>query len=70
MLLDQITTTQMQAARLLTGAAMAGFVGAHFFGRRARTVRVLIAGLYFAGVAGFIVYVFLSGSLPPAKSLF
>jgi hypothetical protein len=49
----------VQAAQLLTGSAMAGFVVAHFFGRRARLMRLLIAGLYFAGVSAFIIYALL-----------
>jgi hypothetical protein len=59
MMFDQVSTTQMHAAQLMTGATMVLFVGAHFFGRRARTVRMLVAGVYFAGVSGFIVYSFL-----------
>ena len=47
------------SSQLLTGSAMAGFVVAHFFGRRARIMRLLIAGLYFAGVSAFIIYALL-----------
>ncbi len=56
MIFHPLTTTQTHAARLLTGATMAAFVVAHFFGRRARIVRLLIAGVYFVGVSGFVVY--------------
>jgi len=56
MIFDPVPTTQMHAAQLLAGATMAAFVVARFFGRRARIVRLLIAGVYIAGVSGFVVY--------------
>jgi len=56
MLFDQVTTTEGQAARLLTGAAMAGFLAAGFVRGRARTVQVVVAGIYLVGVLGFVIY--------------
>jgi hypothetical protein len=57
MLLDQATDAQMQAARILSGAAMVGFLAAPMFGRRARLVRTMVAAVYLAGVLSFIAYV-------------
>jgi hypothetical protein len=54
MLLDQATGAQMQAARILTGATMVGFLAAPMFGRRARLVRIMVAAVYLACVLGFI----------------
>jgi hypothetical protein len=56
MLLDQATAGEMQAARILMGATMVGFLAAATFRRQARNLRIVIAGLYIAGVLGFIVY--------------
>lgn len=56
MLLDQATAGQMQAARILSGLTMVAFLGARVFGARARLVRSVIAGVYIAGVVGFVVY--------------
>jgi hypothetical protein len=56
MLLDQATAGQMQAARILMSAVMVGFLAAATFRRHARNLRIVIAGLYIAGVLGFIVY--------------
>lgn len=59
MLFDQASDTQMQAARILGGATMAAFLAAPLFRRRARQVQVAIAGIYIAGVVGFIFYALL-----------
>jgi hypothetical protein len=56
MLLDQVTNSQMQGARVLIGATMVAFLGAPMFFRQARAIQVIIAGLYFAGVLGFFGY--------------
>jgi len=56
MLFDQVTTNEIRGATLLTGATMAGFLAARFFRGRARTIQVVVAGIYLAGVLGFIVY--------------
>jgi hypothetical protein len=56
MLFDQVTDTQMQAARLFGGAAMAAFVAAPLFRHRAPAIRIIVAVAYFAGVLSFTVY--------------
>ena len=56
MLLDLATDTQMQAARVLGGATMAALVAAPFFRRQAQTARIVVAGLYIAGVLAFALY--------------
>jgi hypothetical protein len=57
MLLDAVTPAQMQAGRVLSGMAMAGFLGARLFGRHAGRVRVGVAVVYCTCVTGFAVYV-------------
>jgi hypothetical protein len=57
MLFDQATDTQMQAARILGGVTIVGFMAARMFHRQGQRVRMAIAGLYVAGVLGFVVYV-------------
>jgi hypothetical protein len=57
MLLDQATGAEMQAAHILMGATMAGFLGASLFRRQARRLRLAIASAYLAAVLGFVVYV-------------
>jgi hypothetical protein len=59
MLLDQATDGQMQAARVFSGVTMVAFLGAPVFGAWARLARIVIAGVYVAGIAGFLVYVLL-----------
>jgi hypothetical protein len=59
MLFDQVTDTQMQAGRALTGATMAAFLVAPIFRSQARRVRMGIASLYLAGVFCFVVYLLL-----------
>ena len=56
MLFDQISETQMQAGRILAGATMAAFLAAPMFRRQAQAVRLVVAGVYIAGVLGFLVY--------------
>jgi hypothetical protein len=57
MVLDQVTDTEMQAARILGGATMAAFIAAPVFRRQAQMVRIIVASVYFAGVLVFTVYV-------------
>ncbi|MGD0104013.1 MAG: hypothetical protein ABSC06_08250 [Rhodopila sp.] len=57
MLFDQATDQQMQAGRIFAGAAMVAFLAAPVFRRQAQRVRVVVAGLYIAGVLSFVVYV-------------
>ncbi len=57
MLFDAATDTQVQAARLLTGATMVGLLAARIFGRRAQSVRIIVAGLYIAGIVAYVMYV-------------
>jgi hypothetical protein len=57
MLFDQATDAEIEAAQILTGAAMAAFLAARMFGHRATRVRMVVAGVYFAGVLAFVVYV-------------
>jgi hypothetical protein len=59
MILDQVTDAQMQAARILGGATMAAFLAAPLLRGRAQTARMVIAGIYFAGVLGFVFYLLL-----------
>lgn len=54
-LFSEVTTGQMQAARILTGATMAAFIAAPLFGRHAGKVRIGIAALYLLGIVAFIV---------------
>jgi hypothetical protein len=56
MLLDQVSETQLQAGRVLGGAAMAAFLAAPLFRRKAQAVRLVVAGVYIAGVLGFLLY--------------
>jgi hypothetical protein len=53
MLLDQVSETQLQAGRVLGGAAMAAFLAAPLFRRKAQAVRLVVAGVYIAGVLAF-----------------
>ncbi len=57
MLLDQVTDTQLQAARLFGGATMVAFLGAPLFRRQAQRVRIAAASIYIAGVLGFLIFV-------------
>jgi len=56
MIFDQVTDTQMQAARLFGGATMAGLLAAPIFRSRAPTIRVALAGVYIAGVVSVTIY--------------
>ena len=57
MLFDQATDQQMQAGRIFAGAAMVAFLAAPVFRRQAQRVRMVVTGLYIAGVLSFVVYV-------------
>jgi hypothetical protein len=57
MIFDQATADQMQAARILTGATMAGFLAAPLFRGKAQRFRLAVAMAYIVGVLGFIGYV-------------
>jgi hypothetical protein len=56
MIFDQVTDTQMQAARVLTGATMVGFLGAPLFRHHAQRIRYAVATVYIVGVLGFAAY--------------
>jgi ABC-type enterobactin transport system permease subunit len=56
LLFDQVTDTEMRAARLLGGATMAAFLAARLLGKRARAFRMVIAGIYITAVLGVAVY--------------
>ncbi len=56
MLLDQVSDTQLQAGRVVGGAAMAAFLAAPMFRRQAQAVRLVVAGVYIAGVLGLLLY--------------
>jgi VIT1/CCC1 family predicted Fe2+/Mn2+ transporter len=64
MLFDPVTTTEIQAAQLLTGATMAAFVAASFVRGRARMIRTVVLAVYLTGILGFVVY-----SMSRAKTL-
>jgi hypothetical protein len=56
MLLDQVSEPKMQAGRVLAGAAMVAFLAAPIFRRQAQTIRLVVTGVYIAGVLGFLLY--------------
>ena len=56
MLLDQVSDTQLQAGRVVGGAAMAAFLAAPMFRRQAQAVQLVVAGVYIAGVLGLLLY--------------
>ncbi len=56
MLLDQVTSQQMQAGQAFTALTMAGFLSAPLFGRFAQRVRIGVAGLYLAGVVVAVIW--------------
>jgi hypothetical protein len=56
MIFDTVSATQMQAARILTGATMVGFLAARLFRGQAQRIRLAVASLYIAGVLGFVLY--------------
>jgi hypothetical protein len=56
MLLDQVSETQLQAGRVLGGAAMAAFLAASMFRRRPQRVQLVVAAVYIAGVLGLLFY--------------
>jgi hypothetical protein len=57
MIFQQVTDSEMQAARILSGAAMAAFLAAPLFHRRSQAVRIVVAGAYIAGAVAFTAYV-------------
>lgn len=57
MIFDLATDAQMQAARVFGGATMVAFLAAPIFRRQAHRVRMVVAGVYLAGVLGFAAYV-------------
>ncbi len=57
MILDQATAAQMDAARILAGATMVAFIGARVFGKYAATIRIVVGGLYVAGILGLLLFV-------------
>jgi len=60
MLFGQVTTREMQAGQLLTGATMAAFLAAPLFRRHAGRLRVAITVFYILGIIAFAVYAWLS----------
>jgi hypothetical protein len=56
MLSDLVTRNEMQAARLLMGATMVGFLVARLVWRRTPMIQFIVTGLYLASVLGFILY--------------
>lgn len=56
MIFDRVTPEEMQAARVVTGATMAGLLAAGAFGRYAWKVRIGVACTYFAAIIAFILY--------------
>jgi hypothetical protein len=57
MILDPATNTQMQAARIFSGATMVALLAAPVFRHHARKIRMTVAMLYIAGVLAFLAYV-------------
>jgi hypothetical protein len=56
MLLDQVTDTQMRAASLGMGAAMVAFIGSRWLPRYGSSIRLILTGVYLAGVLGTVLY--------------
>jgi hypothetical protein len=56
MLLDQATDTQMRAGSLVMGATMVVFIGSRWMPRYGQSIRLIVAGLYPAGLLGALVY--------------
>ncbi len=56
MIFGPVSAVEMHAARIITGAAMAGVLGARIFGRRAGQARLVFGGLYISAVLGLLVY--------------
>jgi hypothetical protein len=59
MIFDQVTDREMQAARILGGATMVVFLAARIFPRQARTIRVVVAGIYIAVALSVSAYLLL-----------
>jgi hypothetical protein len=55
MILDTVSGTEMQAARVLTGAAMVGLLAAPMFRQRAQKIRLAVFLLYAIGIIVFVV---------------
>jgi hypothetical protein len=58
MILDQVTDTEMQAARLLVGATIVAFLAASACRQHARTIRVVVLCIYIFGVLAFTIHAF------------
>jgi hypothetical protein len=56
MLSHLATSTEMEAARLLMGTTMVGFLAASFFRGRGQTIRMIVTALYITAVLGFVFY--------------
>ena len=56
MILDQVSASQMRAGQILTGATMAGFIGARLFRGHTRNIRLAITALYIVAVVGFVIH--------------
>lgn len=61
MLLSPITAREMQGAQILSGVAMAGFLGARFMGPYAHAIRLALTCLYSATLVGLLFYHLVSG---------
>jgi hypothetical protein len=56
MLLDPVTDVQMRAASLVMGATMVAFIGSRWLPRYGSSIRLIVAGIYVAGVLGALLY--------------
>ena len=59
MIFAQVTDAEMRAVQVFTGLTMAGFIGARTFGSHSQRARMVIGGIYIAGILGLIVYALL-----------
>jgi hypothetical protein len=53
MIFDPVSNTEMQAARLLTGATMVGLLAAPLFRHRTQNIRIAIFVCYILGILVF-----------------
>jgi hypothetical protein len=56
MIFDQVTDTEMQAARILIGATMVAFLAAPIFRQHARTIRMVVLCIYIFGALAFAIH--------------
>jgi hypothetical protein len=56
MLLDHVSSAQMQAGQILTGATMVGFMALPMFRRYGQALRICITVFYAASVLAFVIY--------------